>query len=175
MLENGFYKISQNFVDLIRILGGTYKDAKERPVFCCIKDKYINGLFWAIPTSDLSHRDKDVKNRIDKYIQLPERDIRSCWYHIGHTNKPAIYRISNCFPITEKYIDDVYTSKGTHLVLMNKKEIDIIRRKLSRVLFDENKHPNKYEQHISSIKQHLINELLKNENQETKEQIALTK
>ncbi len=159
MLENGFYKISQDFVNLIRNLGGTYQDAKERPIFCCIKDKDIDELYWAIPTSDLSHRNKDVMDKIENYINLPERDIRSCWYHIGHTNRPALYRISNCFPIIAKYIDSIYTSNGKHLMLKNKKEIEIIKSKLSRVLFDESRHKDKYEQHISSIKQYLIKEL----------------
>ena len=52
MIENGFYKIKQEFVDLIIRLGGTYRDKKERPVFCCFEDKNIQDLFWAIPTSD---------------------------------------------------------------------------------------------------------------------------
>lgn len=175
MIENGFYKISQDFIDLIRCLGGKYQDAKERPMFCCFEDKYINKLYWAIPTSDLSHRDKKVMDRINYLINLHERDIRSCWYHIGHTNRPALYRISNCFPITERYIDDIYTSKGKHLMLMNKKEIEIIRRKLSRVLFDESKNPNKYEQRISDIKEYLIKDLLKEISQDTLEQIAVSK
>lgn len=173
MLENGFYKISQDFVDLIRNLGGTYQDAKERPIFCCFKDKYINGLYWAIPTSDLSHRNKEVMDRIYNLINLSERDIRSCWYHIGHTNKPALYRISNCFPITEKYIDDIYTSNEKHLVLINKKEIEIIRRKLSRILLAESKNPNKYEQHITCIKEHLIKELVNKIKQDTLDEAVI--
>lgn len=175
MLENGFYKISQDFVDLIRNLGGAYQDAKERPIFCCSEDKYLSGLYWAIPTSDLSHRDEKVMKRIDNFISLPDRDIRSCWYHKGHTNRPALYRISNCFPVTEKYIDDEYISNGKHLTLMNKKEISTIRRKLSRVLFDENKNPNKYEQHITSIKEYLMKELINKIEKDTLEEAVITK
>ncbi len=129
MLENGFYKITQEFVELIRQLGGTYKDAKDRPVFFCFEDKYTKGLYWAIPTSD------------------------------RHTNRPALYRISNCFPITDKYIEGEYISKGQHLILANKTEIEVIRRKLARIIFDENKNPNKYEQHITAIKEYLSKEL----------------
>ena len=36
-------------------------------------------------------------------------------------------------------------------MLRDRKLISEIRRKLSRILFDESRHPNKYEQHISSI------------------------
>lgn len=161
MIENAFYKISQKFIDLIRELGGTYKDAKERPIFCCFEDKYIRGLYWAIPTSDLSHRAPELMAKINAWLQLPNRDIRSSYYHIGHTNKPALYRISSCFPIIDKYIEGTYISQGKHLKLANKIEIGIIRTKLSRILLAENKNPNKFEQHISSIKEHLIKELYK--------------
>lgn len=161
MIENGFYKVKQEFIDLIRELGGTYKDAKERPVFCCVEDKYVKGLYWAIPTSDLSHRNTEQIVKINAWVNLPGNDIRSAYYHIGHTNRPALYRISNCFPIVDEYIDGNYMSKGIHLKLGNKTEIGIIRKKLSRILFDESKHPNKYEQHITSIKTHLLEEISK--------------
>lgn len=51
MKENGFYLIKQDYIDLIKNLGGKYSDNKQRPIFCCIKDKYIDNLYWAIPTS----------------------------------------------------------------------------------------------------------------------------
>lgn len=159
MIESGFYKVKQEFIDIIKELGGIYKDVKERPVFCCFEDKYIEELYWAIPTSDLSHRTPDQIAKINAWINLPGNDIRSNYYHIGHTNKPAIYRISNCFPIIEKYTEGIYISKGKHLILGDKVEIEIIRRKLSRIIFDENKHPDKYEQHITSIKTYLLNEI----------------
>jgi len=161
MVENGFYKVKQDFIDIIKKLGGIYKDAKERPIFCCFEDKYIKGLFWMIPTSNLSHRSPELIAKINNWVNLPSNDIRSNYYHIGHTNKPAVYRISNCFPITEKYIEGIYVSQGKHLILRDKKEIEIIRRKLSRILFDESKHPNKYEQHITSIKNYLLEEIAK--------------
>jgi hypothetical protein len=44
-------------------------------------------------------------------------------------------------------------------MLANKTEIEIIRRKLARIIFDENKNPNKYEQHITTIKEYLLKEL----------------
>ena len=158
MLENGFYKVTQEFIELIRQLGGTYKDAKERPIFCCFEDRYTKGLYWAIPTSDISHRRPDQIAKISAWVNLPSRDIRSNYYHIGHTNKPALYRISSCFPVTKKYIEGEYTSQGQHLVLANRTEIGIIRRKLARIIFDENKNPNKYEQHITAIKEYLLKE-----------------
>lgn len=161
LIENGFYKISQEFITLVNTrIGGKYHDNKSRPIFCCMKDKYIKGLFWAIPTSDLSHRTKSQVDKIRNYCKLDmNKDIRSCWYHIGHTNRPAIYRVSSCLPITDKYISGVYLSKGSQLFLKSKNDIKIIRKKLGRILFDEEMHPNKYEQHITDIRNYLKNEL----------------
>lgn len=159
MKENGFYKIKQEYIDLIHSLGGEYKDTKERPVFCCIEDKFVEGLYWAIPTSSLDHRTPDQVERFQHYCNLPRRDIRWAYYYIGHTNRPALYRISNCLPITAKYIDSEYTSKGLHLELKNIKAIEEIRFKLRKILQAENRHPDKFEQKITSVKNKMIKEL----------------
>lgn len=161
MTENGFYKIKPEFVDLINRIGGKYLDKKSRPVFCCIKDKDIESLYWAIPTSDYSHRSPKQIDKIKRWCT--EKSIRSAYYHIGFTNRPAIYKISNCFPITDKYIEATYMSQGRPLILKNKREIKIIRSKLHRILFDESIHPNKYEQHITDIKNFLIEEIKQNQ------------
>ena len=160
MIKNGFYLIKQEYIDLIDNIGGKYSDNKQRPVYCCVKDKYINNLFWAIPTSDLSHRTQKQINRYNKYINLSNKDIRSAYYHIGYTNRPALYKISNCFPITDKYIEREYISQGKPLCLKNKQEIEAIESKLFRILSYEGRFPNKLEQHITDIKNHLVSELL---------------
>lgn len=159
MIENGFYKVKQEYIELIRTLGGTYRDAKERPVFCCIEDKYVKDLFWAIPTSDLSHRTAEQIEKVRIWCALSGRDPRWAYYYIGHTNRPALYRVSNCFPIIDKYVDGPYTSQGSHLTLQRESDIVIIRKKLSRILFAESRNPNGFEQHISAIKQKMIEEL----------------
>ncbi len=151
MIENGFYKIKQEFIDLINNLGGIYKDHKERPIFCCIEDKYVKDLFWGIPTSDYSHRDKYQIEKIEKFCALDKRDIRYSYYFIGHTNRTAIYRISNCLPLIDKYIEGPYISQGTQLFLKNQIDIITIRKKIARILLDESMNPNKYEQHITEV------------------------
>jgi hypothetical protein len=122
---------------IVAKLGGTYKDNKERPVYCCLQDRKNPDIYWAIPTGDVLHRTSEQLERIRKYCEQPERDIRSCFYHIGHTNRPAIFKISNVLPVTENHLDGEYISKGKHLMLKNKTQIDAITRKLSRILFDE--------------------------------------
>lgn len=168
MLENAFYKIKPEFFDTVEQLGGKYTDRKQRPVFCCVEDAHIKSLFWAIPTSDLSHRSAEQITKIKSWCG--ETGIRSAYYHIGHTNRPALYRISSCFPIIENYIETPYLSNGIPLILKNQKEITIIRTKLSRILFDESRHPDKYEQHISTIRNYLSQRLLQQEHPCTEEQ-----
>ena len=159
MTQSGFYKLSHKYIKLIKSLSGTYRDNKERPVYCCIQDKYCSDIYWAIPTSSISQRPSVQLERIKLFFNLPARDIRSCYYHIGHTNRPAIFKISNTIPITKDYIDGEYTSHGVHLILRDKNLIAEIQRKLARILFDESHHPNKYEQGISSIYAYLKEEL----------------
>jgi hypothetical protein len=103
MKPTGFYKLSHEYIGLIKRLGGKYRDSKERP---------------------------------------------------------AIFKVSNVLPVTETYIDGEYTSQGMHLVLRDKTQITEIERKLSRILFDEGRHPNKYEQHITSVYSYLNDELM---------------
>jgi len=158
MKPTGFYKLSNEYFGLVKRLGGNYRDRKERPVYCCIQDRINPDIYWAVPTSDISHRAPEQLERIKGYCALPERDIRSCYYHIGHTNRSAIFKISNLLPVTEQYIDGEYTSQGVHLVLRDSKLIAEIERKLSRILFDERRHPNKYEQHITSVYSFLTDE-----------------
>ena len=151
MKPTGFYKLSPKYLALVRLLGGTYRDNSARPVYCCIQDRNNLEIYWAIPTSDIAHRTPEQLDRIKRYCSFEDRDIRSCYYHIGHTNRPAIFKISNVLPVTEEDIDGEYISQGSHLVLRDKKLIAEIERKLSRILFDESRHPNKYEQRISAI------------------------
>lgn len=160
MNENGFYLIKNEFVDLINnTIGGSYNDSKQRPIYCCIKDNKLDGIYWAIPTSDLSHRSSKQISKYERFINLPNKDIRSCYYHIGHTNRPALFKISNVFPVTDKYIIREYISNNKPLVMKNKTDIATIRKKVLRILSYENQHINKLEQHITDIKNYLIDEM----------------
>jgi hypothetical protein len=161
MIENGFYILKQEYIDLIHRLGGTYADNKKRPVFCCLQDKFVKGLYWAIPTSDWEHRTLEQRERYQRYCSLD--DFRSAYYFIGHTNRKAIYKISSCLPITDKYIENVYFSNGRQLVLETENDIKIIQKKLGMILGDEKRRPNHYEQHITDIQNYLISELSSNQ------------
>ena len=45
MISNGLYIIKQEYIDLVKKLGGNFddKDASKRPIYCCVEDKYIKG------------------------------------------------------------------------------------------------------------------------------------
>lgn len=138
-------------------IGCKFKQNKQeaRPTFCCIQDKYVPELFWAIPTSKIT-KEKNME-RIKRYINSGKK-IENCFYHIGHTNMPCVFCISSCFPIIEKYIERPYTVNGKHFVIHDKEQNKIVKYKLRRILQAESKYPNRFEQKIT-----LIEEIMKQE------------
>lgn len=163
MKEHGLYIIKDDFLKIIRNLGGDcdYQSGNKRPVYCCTKDKKIDNLYWAIPTSDISHRSPEQQNYYEACLKRPDKDLRSCYYHKGRTTKEALYKISSCFPITDKYIDHEYTSCGIHVIVKRAESVNEIERKLKRILAFESRKPNYFKQHITDIKNYLIEELEK--------------
>ena len=157
MKENGFYLLDNSYIKLIQQIGGIYNDNKARPIFCCLKDKFTEGLYWLIPTSDLSHR---TPEQIKKYQDFQNyKDIRSAYNHIGATSKPALFKISNALPVSDKYISRDYIVNGIQLVMKNRQQISEIQNKLHRILAFEATNPNKLEQHITSLKEYICAEL----------------
>ena len=86
------------------------------------KDIKIDGLYWAIPTSDLSHRTTSQLDYYNKCLKCEESDLRSCYYHIVRGNRTALYKISSCYPITDKYIDHAYTVNQKHVIIKRNKD-----------------------------------------------------
>lgn len=167
MVENGFYILDKSYADLIKRFNGEFDDPKSRPIYCCIEDRKIKGLYWLIPTSDLSHR---TPQQIQKYTELAQvSDIRQAYYYIGHTTKPAIFKISKVLPVTDKYIAHEYKMQGIHLIMQDKKQISEIKARLQRILSYEALHPNKLEQKITTVKNFLCQELLQQEKENEKE------
>lgn len=119
MKEGFYYIIKDCFFEKFSAQGSTFKDNKNqtRPTYCCFEDKIHKGLFWAVPTSSIDFKNTKRLERINQYLNYPEKDIRSCYYHIGYTNKKALFCISSAFPVTEKYIERAYTTGGIPLEL----------------------------------------------------------
>lgn len=158
MIENGLYIIKDLYFSMFSKYGCQFKYNKHeaRPTFCCIQDKYINELFWAIPTSKIT-KEKNI-DRIKRYMNS-KNGLEKCFYHIGHTNVPCVFCISSCFPITDKYVDRPYTVQGKHLIIRDNEQNKIIRSKLRRILQAENDSPNRFEQKITFIEDALKQEL----------------
>ena len=68
MKEHGMYFGKNEFYQIIRNIGGTWNDSKERPVICLMKSLECDNLYWAIPVGNYEHRDEKAKERIQKYI-----------------------------------------------------------------------------------------------------------
>ena len=165
MIERGLYYAAETFGEMIRQNGGIWNDTKRRPIVCLVKSREHEKLYWAIPMGKLNHRDASQQERLRLYLNLPERDIRSCYYHIGRTTTRSIFFISDAIPITEKYIDTVHVGgDGKHFVIKNKKLIQELERKLFRILSYENARPNSYRQHITAVKRYLLSELAETQN-----------
>ncbi len=158
MQQGYFYIIKDEFFEKFSVLGCKFKYNKKsaRPTYCCFADNKYKGLFWAIPTGSLENKNID---RIKSYMACDEKDIRSSYYHIGYTNKKAIFYISSAFPIIDKYIQREYTTNGAPLELKRQNMKAEITRKLLKILTFENRFPNKLETQITTIKEILIDEL----------------
>ena len=161
MKEQGLYIVKHDFFKLVKSLGGDcdIQNGSKRPVYCCIKDNKYDGLYWAIPTSDLNHRNVSQIRKYQNFISKDDTDLRSCYYHIGRTTKDAVYKISSCFPITEKYIDHAFTTSGKHVVIKRAETVNELKRKLKRILSFESRRPNYFQQRITDIKNYLLNEM----------------
>lgn len=161
MIEHALYFGKKEFYDIIRNVGGVWNDSKERPLVCLLKLSENDNIYWAIPMGNLDHRDENAKRRIENFLSYTNKDIRSCFYHIGRTDVYSIFFISDAVPITDKYIERNYIGKytGKQYVIKNKNLIFELERKLKRILSWENSRPNYFRQHITDIKNYLVKEL----------------
>jgi len=84
--KNGIYFVT-GIKEIVLSVGGQFNDVKERPIVALMQSHEIPEIFWGIPVGDLSHRSQDQLNRIQKYLNYPKDDIRSCFYHILDSHK----------------------------------------------------------------------------------------
>jgi hypothetical protein len=160
MIEKGLYYATPEFAKMIQSCGGVWNDTKHRPIVCLIKSSENENLYWAIPMGKLNHRDDSQKKRLDFYLNLPECDIRSCYYHIGRTTSQSIFFMSDAIPITDKYIDGPHVGADKQpFIIKNQNLASELERKLLRILAMENSKPNSFRQHITAVKNFLLNEL----------------
>lgn len=160
MIERGLYYATSDYGLLVRSIGGAWTDSKHRPIVCLLRSSESPDLYWAIPMGKLNHRNAEQQERLNYYLGLPEKDIRSCYYHIGRTSSQSIFFISDAIPITDKYIESVHVGgDGNHYVIKNPRLVHELERKLFRILAVENSQNDSFRQHITSLKRYLLDEL----------------
>lgn len=93
MIEHGIYFGKEEFYELIRSIGGQWNDSKERPLVCMMKSSSVEDLYWAIPIGNWDHRTTEAKERINRFMNYPDEDLRSCYYHVGNTDVRSIFFI----------------------------------------------------------------------------------
>ncbi|MCQ4023317.1 hypothetical protein GMA13_09995 [Ruminococcus sp. zg-924] len=153
------YFAKADFYNIIRSIGGKWNDSKERPLVCLFKLDEFDNIYWAIPMGNWNHRDAEAKKRINIYINRDDKDIASCFYHIGRTTTKSIFFISDVIPITDKYIERQYLGYDRNAyIIKNPNLLSELERKLKRIIFFEDKNKNYFRQHITDIKNYLIEE-----------------
>lgn len=165
MIEKAMYFGKAKIYELIRSLGGEWNDTKERPIVCLIKSTESNNLYWAIPVGNWNHRTPQAKDRIMRYINSDPRKIHSCFYHVGNTTTKSIFFISDAIPITDEYIEREYLGYNSQVfIIKNPKLIQELERKLKRILSYEYDNKNYFRQHITDIKNYLLNATVQSKN-----------
>ena len=87
------------------------------------------------PVGKVNHRDQQAMNRINSYMSKPNRDLRSCYYHLGRTTNRPIFFISDAIPITDKYILEEHKgSDNNPYVIKNPILSNALSYKLNRIL-----------------------------------------
>ena len=86
--------------------------------------------------------------------------MRSCYYHLGRTTNKSIFFISDAIPITDKYILEEHKgSDNNPYEIKNPILLNSLCYKLNRILNFEASNQNYFRQHITDIKNYLIQEL----------------
>ena len=120
---------------LVHDVGGRDDDFKERPVVALIQSEVDPTIYWAIPVGDVEHREVEALDRIEKFIDYPEDDVRRYYYHIGNTNRKSIFFVSGVVPVTPAYINREYMVDYTHhYIIKNKQLLADLNYKLKRIL-----------------------------------------
>lgn len=164
--EKGIYFAKNDFYKIIKEVGGEWTDTKFRPLVALIKSTDHPDIYWAIPMGDYEHRDSNAKKRIKSFMSRSEKDIASCFYHIGRTDKKSIFFISDVVPITLNYIERKYLvgPNKQQYIIKNKILIQELERKVGRIIsFEKNytksKGQPKFRQRILDVHSYLLKEV----------------
>lgn len=106
MINGHFYFVKDIFYDslpncgLMANKGSEFENRGGRPCHYCIKYKEY---YWMIP----------ISSKVDKYEEIYNKKVEKRGYcdniRFGYVNgNKRAFLVQNCFPISEKYIDEEY-------------------------------------------------------------------
>lgn len=128
-LKTGYvYHIKDEYFEFAKDdkLMKNHENGSSRPTYLCVK-KDNSKILWFIPMS----------SKIEKYRKLRDRKIKKIGYCdtivIGkYKKKETVFLIQNIFPVTEKYIDHIDTSRNKAVPVI-KSTRDEIERKARKI------------------------------------------
>lgn len=134
MLKGHFYFIKDSFYKALpdcNLMANKENDIGKgkRPCHYCFIHK---GLYWMVP----------ISSKVEKYHQIYKKKVAKRGYCdticFGYVNGvERAFLIQNCFPVTEKFIDQEYrVNKDTVAVTVSEgtsKEINAVVRKVIRL------------------------------------------
>ena len=129
LLETGYvYHIKDEYFELAKDkkLMKNHENGNTRPTYFCIKNENSK-ILWFVPMS----------SKVEKYKKLQEQKIRKngvCdTIVIGkYKRKDAVFLIQNIFPITEKYIDHIDTTRNKAITVVEGTKQEI-KRKVNKI------------------------------------------
>lgn len=127
----------------------------DRPCFFAMTDKKQNGLFWLIP----------ISSRIEKYKRIYAKKVQrygecNTIYFAKVLGKENAFLIQNMFPITQKYISNIYIDRNTsNAVTISDNEAKKIIHNARDVLKLHNRGINLIFPKIDIIKEKLVKQL----------------
>ena len=87
----------------------------NRPCFYAYQDKKEPNIYWCIPISSrIAKYERIVENKIEKQIEKGSKTPKCNTIRFGEVlGQKRAFLIQNMFPVTSKYISDIYIDKNT--------------------------------------------------------------
>lgn len=109
--KGNFYFIKDYYYDKVQDdeLMKNKERGVKRPCFYCFKDSILHDLFWLIPISSKVEKYKRIYDRkVQRQIEN-NKNINVDTLVFGNINNEVrVFLIQNMFPITKRFISDIY-------------------------------------------------------------------
>lgn len=128
--EGKFYFIKQDFFDMVKdkLLLENKNNGNKRPCYYCFKDSKNENIMWCIPISSKVNKYESIYNyKLQKY-----GNVDNIVFGYVEGEKRA-FLIQNIFPITKKYITEIYIKQNKE-VSVNKELQKELKRKSNKIL-----------------------------------------